>query len=273
MPSSVITTTAPARHRRSCPPPPLLPTTTCCLPPSLLNTNTTVASKNWMLELRARQEGLEVVVIAGLPAFRVLLVPFNGHIHEKHGQLGDLSSVSQPRKAVRILQNDTTESVHTAQEVYVGGNDVGRTYIYKAGVCGNLQCCPVPTFTTTGPGSVNDSLIINEPPVDTSYLPNVETIVDLFNVQLKFLKDIDVLTRRIEAGECEDVMMLMTSVERKASMEAIEAVWKKIVYIQVPHENNLAVDNTDPMGSNQSVSDAVVVGLQQEVLQLPRQST
>ncbi|GJW09420.1 hypothetical protein Tco_1575247 [Tanacetum coccineum] len=115
--------------------------------------------------------------------------------------------------------------------VYVGGNDVGRTSVYEADVCGNLQCCPVAMSATTGQGLVNDSLIINEPPVDTSYLPNVETIVDLFNVQLKFLKDIDVLTRRIEAGECEDVMMLMTSVEQKDAMEAIEAVWKKIVYI------------------------------------------
>ncbi|GKB32996.1 hypothetical protein Tco_0872397 [Tanacetum coccineum] len=153
----------------------------------------------------------------------------SGHIHEKHGQLGDLSSVSQPRKAVRILKNDTIESIQTVQ--YVGGNDVGHTSVYEVDVSGNLQRCPVATSATTGQGLVNDSLIINEPPVDASYLPNVETIADLFNVPLKFLKDIDVLTRRIKAGECEDVMMAMTSVERKAAMEAIEAVWKKIVYI------------------------------------------
>ncbi|GJX04711.1 hypothetical protein Tco_0190627 [Tanacetum coccineum] len=115
--------------------------------------------------------------------------------------------------------------------VYVGGNGVGRTSIYEADVCDNLQRCPVATSATTGQGSVNESLIINEPPVDTYYLPNVETIVDLFNVPLKFLKDIDFLTRRIKAGECEDVMMAITSVERKAVMEAIESVWKKIVYI------------------------------------------
>ncbi|GKC72668.1 hypothetical protein Tco_1118551 [Tanacetum coccineum] len=155
----------------------------------------------------------------------------SGHIYEKHGQLGDLSSISQPHKAVRILQNDTIESIQTTQEVYVGGNDVGHTSIYEADACDNLQRCLVATSATTGQGSVNDSLIINEPPVDTSYLPNVETIVDLFNVPLKFLKDINVLTRRIKAGECEDVMMAMTSVEQKAAMEAIEAVWKKIAYI------------------------------------------
>ncbi|GKD35016.1 zinc knuckle CX2CX4HX4C containing protein [Tanacetum coccineum] len=49
--------------------------------------------------------------------------------------------------------------------------------------------------------SVNDSMIINEPAVDASHLPR----------------------------ECEDVMMAMTSVERIAAMEAIEAVWKKIL--------------------------------------------
>ncbi|GJY51394.1 protein lutein deficient 5, chloroplastic [Tanacetum coccineum] len=103
--------------------------------------------------------------------------------------LGDLSSVSQPRNDdVRILQNDSIESVQTAQEVHVGGNDVGPTYV------------PVDTSANNGP-------------------------------------DIDVLTRRIEAGKCEDVMTAMTSVERIATMEAIKA-------------NNSAVVTYDHMGSN-----------------------
>ncbi|GKG32969.1 hypothetical protein Tco_0430479, partial [Tanacetum coccineum] len=88
---------------------------------------------------------------------------------------------------------------------------------------------PVDTSATNGSGLVNVSMIINEPAVDASHLPSVDTVADLFGVPLKSLKDIDVLTSIIEVGECEDVMMAMTSVERIAVMEAIEAVWKKIL--------------------------------------------
>ncbi|GKB94553.1 hypothetical protein Tco_0980690, partial [Tanacetum coccineum] len=58
----------------------------------------------------------------------------------------------------------------------------------------------------------------------TSHLPSVDIVTDLFGVPIKSLKDSDVLTKRIEAGKCEDVMMAMTSVERIATMEAIKAV-------------------------------------------------
>ncbi|GJZ35069.1 zinc knuckle CX2CX4HX4C containing protein [Tanacetum coccineum] len=162
---------------------------------------------------------------------------------EKRGQLGDLLSVPQPcNDANKVLQNNSIESVQTAQEVHVSGNDV------------------VAMSATTGPGSVNDSQIVNEPVVDTFPLPNVDIVADLFGVPLKSLMDIDVLTRRIEVGECEYVMMAMTSVERIAAMGVTEAIWKKIlaenssdypplpIDTSVPHENNLTVVTCDHMG-------------------------
>ncbi|GJV50948.1 zinc knuckle CX2CX4HX4C containing protein [Tanacetum coccineum] len=62
-----------------------------------------------------------------------------------------------------------------------------------------------------------------------SHLPNENTISALFGAPLSSIKDIDVLTRKIEAGDYEDVMTGITSVERKAVMEAIEVVWKKLL--------------------------------------------
>nr|GFD10955.1 hypothetical protein [Tanacetum cinerariifolium] len=94
---------------------------------------------------------------------------------------------------------------------HVSGNDVGRTNVY------------VSTSTTTGPGLVNDSLIINEPVMDAS------------------LKDTDVLTRRIETRECyeeEDIDCKFFCFPTLLS------------YTSVPHENNPTIVTCDHMGSN-----------------------
>nr|GFC28341.1 hypothetical protein [Tanacetum cinerariifolium] len=62
-----------------------------------------------------------------------------------------------------------------------------------------------------------------------SQVPNANTIAAIFGVPLKSIEDIDVLTRKIEVGDYEDVMTGMTIIERKAAMDAIEAVWKKLL--------------------------------------------
>ncbi|GJZ86343.1 hypothetical protein Tco_0657953 [Tanacetum coccineum] len=86
-----------------------------------------------------------------------------------------------------------------------------------AGSCGHMG-----SIATGNSTQMSDKNMISQ-------LPNENTIADLFGVLLPSIEDIEVLTRNIEAGDYEHVMTKMTSVERKAIIEAIEVVWKKIL--------------------------------------------
>nr|GEW27345.1 hypothetical protein [Tanacetum cinerariifolium] len=71
----------------------------------------------------------------------------------------------------------------------------------------------------------------NKQPTTTNPLQDKERV--------KSLKDIDVLTKRIIAGDYEDVMAEMTSDERKAVIEAIEKLLAKVI----PNMPNATVSN------------------------------
>ncbi|GJZ88929.1 zinc knuckle CX2CX4HX4C containing protein [Tanacetum coccineum] len=96
---------------------------------------------------------------------------------------------------------------------------------------GNV-CVPSSTaqknYTNTSQNGLND-FVNGSFTVGTSQLHNGDTVATIFGVPLKSLKDIDDLTRRIEAGECEDVMSAMTNDERKAVMDEIVALWEKLL--------------------------------------------
>ncbi|GJV39558.1 zinc knuckle CX2CX4HX4C containing protein [Tanacetum coccineum] len=58
---------------------------------------------------------------------------------------------------------------------------------------------------------------------------NEDIVVALFGVSLSSIEDLDVLTRKIEAGDYDELKKGMTSVEWEAGMGAIEAEWKKLL--------------------------------------------
>nr|GEV25317.1 hypothetical protein [Tanacetum cinerariifolium] len=58
---------------------------------------------------------------------------------------------------------------------------------------------------------------------------NENIIVALFGVPLSSIEDLDVLTRKIKAGDYDKIKKLVNSVEWKAVMAAIEAEWKKLL--------------------------------------------
>nr|GEX40432.1 hypothetical protein [Tanacetum cinerariifolium] len=58
---------------------------------------------------------------------------------------------------------------------------------------------------------------------------NEDIVVALFGVPLSSIEDLDVLTRKIEAGDYDELKKGMTSVEWEAAMWAIEAEWKRLL--------------------------------------------
>ncbi|GJZ45028.1 zinc knuckle CX2CX4HX4C containing protein [Tanacetum coccineum] len=60
-------------------------------------------------------------------------------------------------------------------------------------------------------------------------LSNKDIVVALFGVPLSSIEDVDVLTRKIEVGDYDELKEGMTSDEWKAAMGAVKAEWKKLM--------------------------------------------
>ncbi|GJR47822.1 hypothetical protein Tco_1315925 [Tanacetum coccineum] len=95
-----------------------------------------------------------------------------------------------------------------------------------------------------------------------SNVPNVNTIVALFVVPLLSIEDLDVLTRKIKAGDYDEIKNGMTSVEWKASMEAIEVEWKKFManmtsITNVPINEGTGPNEDTPIAKSVSVTKPV----------------
>ncbi|GJU70619.1 zinc knuckle CX2CX4HX4C containing protein [Tanacetum coccineum] len=61
-------------------------------------------------------------------------------------------------------------------------------------------------------------------------LSNEDIVVSLFGVPLSSIEDVDVLTRKIEVGDYDELKEGMTSDEWKAAMGAVKAEWKKLIF-------------------------------------------
>ncbi|GJW25290.1 hypothetical protein Tco_0039101 [Tanacetum coccineum] len=88
-----------------------------------------------------------------------------------------------------------------------------------------------------------------------SNVPNVNTIVALFVVPLLSIEDLDVLTRKIKAGDYDEIKNGMTSVEWKASIEAIEVEWKKFM------ANMTSITNVPINEADEALEDSISMGI------------
>ncbi|GJZ58902.1 putative reverse transcriptase domain-containing protein [Tanacetum coccineum] len=89
----------------------------------------------------------------------------------------------------------------------IGGKEAGKSSLFT---------------TSQGLVHASESYIATTGDGDALILPNKNNIEALFGVTLTSLKDIDDLTRRLKAGEYEEVMSKMTREERKAALATIE---------------------------------------------------
>ncbi|GJZ12326.1 hypothetical protein Tco_0547556 [Tanacetum coccineum] len=58
-------------------------------------------------------------------------------------------------------------------------------------------------------------------------LPNVDNVADIFGVSITYLMDIDVLTKRIVAGDYDIILDGLNKDARKAAMDAIWVLCEK----------------------------------------------
>ncbi|GKB90861.1 hypothetical protein Tco_0963133, partial [Tanacetum coccineum] len=72
-----------------------------------------------------------------------------------------------------------------------------------------------------------------------SFVPNIDNVVAIFFLSITSLKDIDVLTRRIEAGDCDDVLDELNKDERKADMDVIMALCEKFLAARSDQTSNI----------------------------------
>ncbi|GJZ44150.1 zinc knuckle CX2CX4HX4C containing protein [Tanacetum coccineum] len=82
---------------------------------------------------------------------------------------------------------------------------------------------------------------------------NEYIVVSLFGVPHSSIEDLDVLTRKNEAGDYNELKKGMTSVEWDAAMVAIEAEWKKLLADVTSTTNVLTNEGTGPKQDTQIV--------------------
>ncbi|GKF72605.1 hypothetical protein Tco_0208719 [Tanacetum coccineum] len=86
-----------------------------------------------------------------------------------------------------------------------------------------------------------------------SNLSNEDIVVALFGVPLSSIEDLDVLTRKIEADDYDELKKGMTSVEWDATMVAIVAEWKKLLADVTSTTNVITNEGTGPKQDTQIV--------------------
>ncbi|GJS56134.1 zinc knuckle CX2CX4HX4C containing protein [Tanacetum coccineum] len=103
-----------------------------------------------------------------------------------------------------------------------------------------------------------------------SKLSNENTIFALFGVPLSSIENLDVLTRKIEAGDYDEIKKGMTSVEWKAVMAVIEAEWKKLLADPISYVGAAGASSSKPSTGKANfchlVSDNVFDGFQLSIL-------
>nr|GEY41945.1 bifunctional monodehydroascorbate reductase and carbonic anhydrase nectarin-3 [Tanacetum cinerariifolium] len=87
----------------------------------------------------------------------------------------------------------------------------------------------IPNQATTGSLQPTSPNAIGSNLNRASFVPNIDKVAAIFGVSITSLKDIDVLTRCIEAGDCDDVLLRLNKDERKAAMGAILALFEKFL--------------------------------------------
>ncbi|GJT63047.1 zinc knuckle CX2CX4HX4C containing protein [Tanacetum coccineum] len=125
---------------------------------------------------------------------------------------------------------------------------------------------------TRGKGSSNVGDEILSVGKKTGLVPTVYNVANMFGVMIASLKDIDTLTRSIEAGECDNVLDGLNSDERKAAMDAIMALFQmfladksdqipSIDMEQVANYNstrNVVMDSMNPCGESPIVKSVFI---------------
>nr|GEW58191.1 hypothetical protein [Tanacetum cinerariifolium] len=109
----------------------------------------------------------------------------------------------------------------TPLESEVGPNNVTVDGILETWVTSTYELSNV-TFGTNGAHVTAKTSM-------TFGLPTVDNVAAIFGVSIMSINDLNDLTRRIEVGDCDDVLGGLNKDERKAVMDAIMALFKKFL--------------------------------------------
>ncbi|GKE43391.1 hypothetical protein Tco_1470675, partial [Tanacetum coccineum] len=114
-----------------------------------------------------------------------------------------LTDYAEPTVMDVVSQPDTVHSYPTNGGGFNGDNNMEDVLVHET------------TSNVTGSFGANKS--------------NEDIVVALFGVSLSSIEALDVLTRKIKAGDYDELKKGMTSVEWETGMGAIEAEWKKLL--------------------------------------------
>ncbi|GKF06014.1 hypothetical protein Tco_0036682, partial [Tanacetum coccineum] len=127
---------------------------------------------------------------------------------------------SSRHDVLNVPNNDDGEGIFVEGG---GPNNVTVKGILRTGVTGTSEVTATTTTTSTAFG-----------------IPTVDNVIAIFGVSIMSIKDLDDLTRRIEAGDC-DVLDGLNKDERKAAMDAIMALLEK--FLATRNNNTPGVEN------------------------------